>query len=122
MRRVHLYLLVIPILILAGPVYAGDEREIPVKDVVTMVDLGADKCVPCKLMAPILEKLEAEYEGRAAIVFIDVWKKPDQAGKFGLKVIPTQIFYDKTGKERHRHVGFMSEEEIRTQLDTLLAN
>ncbi|NTV58060.1 MAG: thioredoxin family protein, partial [Deltaproteobacteria bacterium] len=65
---------------------------------------------------PILEKLEKDYKGRAAIVFLDVWKDPDQAKRFGIKVIPTQIFYDKQGNEVLRHTGFMSEEAIVAQL------
>lgn len=99
---------------------ASESNAIPVKNMVTMVDLGADKCVPCKLMAPILEKLEAEYTEKAAILFIDVWKNPDQAKKYDIRTIPTQIFFDKSGKEQYRHVGFMSETDIKKQLDTLL--
>jgi thioredoxin 1 len=94
----------------------GTPPEAPVKNMVTMVDLGAKSCVPCKMMAPILEKLEKDYKGRAAIVFLDVWKEPDQAKRFGIKVIPTQIFYDKQGNEVLRHTGFMSEEAIVAQL------
>ncbi len=94
----------------------GKPHEVPLKGMVTMVDLGAKSCVPCKMMAPILEKLEKEYRGRASIVFIDVRNDPDEAGRFGIKVIPTQIFYDKQGKEVFRHTGFMSEEAIVTQL------
>lgn len=94
----------------------GKPPDVPVKGMVTMVDLGAKSCVPCKMMAPILEKLEKDYKGRAAIVFLDVWKEPDQAKRFGIKVIPTQIFYDKQGSEVLRHTGFMSEEAIVAQL------
>jgi len=94
----------------------GKPPDVPVKGMVTMVDLGAKSCVPCKMMAPILEKLEKDYKGRAAIVFLDVWKDPDQAKRFGIKVIPTQIFYDKQGNEVLRHTGFMSEEAIVAQL------
>ena len=94
----------------------GKPPDVPVKGMVTMVDLGAKSCVPCKMMAPILEKLERDYKGRAAIVFLDVWKEPDQAKRFGIKVIPTQIFYDKQGSEVLRHTGFMSEEAIVAQL------
>jgi thioredoxin 1 len=94
----------------------GKPPDVPVKGMVTMVDLGAKSCVPCKMMAPILEKLEKDYKGRAAIVFIDVRNDPDLAGQFGIRVIPTQIFYDKQGKEVLRHTGFMSEEAIVAQL------
>jgi len=96
-------------------------QEIPVKDTVTVVDLGAGSCIPCKMMAPIIDKLQEEYKGRAAIIFIDVWKNPDQGKKYGVKSIPTQIIYDKTGRERHRHVGFMAEKDLKEWLDTLLA-
>jgi thioredoxin 1 len=99
-------------------VYAepGTPPEVPVKGMVTMVDLGAKSCIPCKMMAPIMEKLEKDYKGKAAILFIDVWKDPDQAKRFGIRVIPTQIFYDKEGKEVLRHNGFMSEDAIVAEL------
>ena len=77
-----------------------------------LVDLGADKCIPCKMMAPILEELKKEYEGRLIVEFIDVWKNPAKAPKYGIKLIPTQIFFDASGKERFRHEGFMSKEDI----------
>ncbi len=77
-----------------------------------LVDLGADKCIPCKMMAPILEELKSEYEGTLIVEFIDVWKNPDEAPKYGIKLIPTQIFFDASGKERFRHEGFMSKEDI----------
>jgi thioredoxin 1 len=85
---------------------------VPVKGMVTMVDLGADSCIPCKMMAPIIEKLEKTYRGKAAIVFIDVWKDKDQAKRFGIRAIPTQIFFDKEGNEVYRHTGFMGEADI----------
>jgi len=77
-----------------------------------LVDLGADKCIPCKMMAPILEELKKEYEGRLIVEFIDVWKNPDEAPKYGIKLIPTQIFFDASGKELFRHEGFFSREDI----------
>jgi thioredoxin 1 len=91
---------------------AIDFNTLPVKGMVTMIDLGAKKCIPCKMMAPILEKMEKRYEGRAAIVFIDVWEHRNQASRFGIRAIPTQIFYNAEGKEISRHVGFMSEADI----------
>jgi len=91
-------------------------NDLPVKGTVTMIDLGATECVPCKMMAPILKKLEAAYRDRAVIAFIDVWKHRDQAPRFGIKAIPTQIFFDPGGKEVYRHQGFMSENAIVEQL------
>lgn len=89
--------------------------EVPVKGMVTLLDLGAGTCIPCKLMAPILQKLEKEYVGKAAVVFIDINKDRTPIKRFGLRAIPTQIFFDKEGAEVYRHEGFLSEEEIVSQ-------
>ncbi len=93
--------------------------EVPAKDMVTMVDLGAKKCIPCKMMASIVESLEIEYKGKAAIIFIDVWETSGQYARFGINKIPTQIFYDKTGKEVYRHEGFLSKNSIVAELEKL---
>lgn len=77
-----------------------------------MVDLGAGKCIPCKMMKPILDDLQANYADRFTTVFIDVWENPDEGKKYGIDMIPTQIFYDAEGKERFRHVGFYGKEDI----------
>jgi len=98
---------------------AQNFNALPVKGMVTMIDLGADKCVPGKMMAPIMAKLEKAYEGKAAIVFIDVWKHNEQAGRFGIRAIPTQIFYNEKGREVYRHVGFMGEKAIVDQLEKM---
>jgi thioredoxin 1 len=98
------------------------ENNVPVKDMVTMLDLGAHKCIPCKMMAPIIEKLKKEYKGKAAIIFIDVWQNKDQASKYGVRAIPTQIFFDKKGNEVFRHVGYMSEKDIVGQLKKMGVN
>lgn len=109
-----LSLLALLLLTMAGPSAAAP--QVPVPGQVTMVDLGAQTCTPCKMMAPILEKLTAEYEGRAAIIFIDVRQDSAQAKRFKVSVIPTQIFFDEEGNEVSRHVGFMAEEDIVAQL------
>lgn len=93
--------------------------EVPARDMVTMVDIGAKECIPCKMMAPILESLEKEYEGRAAIIFIDVWKNREEGKRFGIRSIPTQIFYDKAGKEVYRHEGFLDKNSIMAKLEQL---
>jgi len=77
-----------------------------------LLDLGAGKCIPCKLMAPILEELRKEYAGRMDVVFIDGWGNPDEGKKYGIEMIPTPIFYDAEGKELFRHVGFYGKEDI----------
>ena len=93
-------------------VLAQDFSMVPEKGKVTMVDLGAKKCIPCKMMAPIMEKLEKAYEGKAQIVFIDVWENRDQAPRFGIRAIPTQIFFNENGEEVWRHEGFLEEQTI----------
>jgi len=97
-------------------VQAKEFKNLPVKGMVTMIDLGASKCIPCKMMAPILEKMEKVYKEKAAIVFIDVWEHREQASRFKIRAIPTQIFFDKDGKEVYRHIGFMGEKDIVHQL------
>lgn len=104
---------------LAAP--ASQVPVVPVKGMVTMVDLGAKSCIPCKMMAPILEELEKEYRGKAAVVFIDVRIFNDQADRFKIRSIPTQVFFDKTGREVARHEGFMDKKAISDKLNQLLA-
>jgi thioredoxin 1 len=96
-----------------------DIPPVPTPGLVTMVDLGAHKCIPCKMMAPIIAELQKEYAGRASIVFIDVWEHREQAQRFGIRGIPTQIFYDKQGREIKRHVGFFDKKNIVAVFDEL---
>jgi thioredoxin 1 len=77
-----------------------------------LVDLGAHKCIPCKKMAPILEELREEYAGIVDVVFLDVWKDPKAGKPYRIRLIPTQIFFDRSGKEVFRHEGFMPKEDI----------
>lgn len=101
---------------------ALDLSGIPEKGTITMVDLGAKKCIPCKMMAPILEKLEKAYEGKARILFIDVWENRDQAERFKIRAIPTQIFFNDKGEEVYRHLGFMGEADIVQRLTDMGAD
>lgn len=84
----------------------------PTKTLPRLVDLGAAKCVPCKMMAPILEDLKKECAGRIDVEFIDVWKSPEAGRQYGVRMIPTQIFYGADGKEVFRHEGFFGKEDI----------
>ena len=91
----------------AASVCGVEPTELP-----RLVDLGADKCIPCKMMAPVLKELKTEYAGRMEVEFIDVWKNPDAGRPYRIKLIPTQIFFDASGKERFRHEGFFGKEDI----------
>jgi thioredoxin 1 len=77
-----------------------------------LVDLGADKCIPCRMMTPILAELAKEYAGQLEVRFVDVWKNREEGESYGIRVIPTQIFFDATGKERFRHEGFFAKKNI----------
>ena len=77
-----------------------------------LLDLGADKCVPCKMMVPVLEGLKRDFAGVLTVEFIDVWKDPAAAQPYDVNMIPTQIFFAQDGKELFRHEGFFSRENI----------
>ncbi len=94
----------------AGTAVASSEAN--VQKLPRLVDLGASKCIPCRMMAPILEDLKKGYEGRMDVAFIDVWKSPESGKAYGVKIIPTQIFYSADGKELFRHEGFFGKEDI----------
>lgn len=77
-----------------------------------LVDVGADKCIPCIKMAPILEQLQEDFSGKMEVKFVDAWKNREEATRHRVQMIPTQIFYATDGKELFRHTGFYSREEI----------
>lgn len=84
-----------------------------------LVDLGAKKCIPCKMMAPILADLQENHSNHFVTEFIDVWENPATGREYGVEMIPTQIFYDAEGRERYRHVGFLGKEDILAQWKAL---
>jgi thioredoxin 1 len=98
---------------------ASQEAAPAALQVPRLVDLGADRCMPCKAMAPILAQLRADFAGRLDVTFIDVWKTPEAAQPYGIRSIPTQIFYGADGRELARHQGFMSREQILAQWKSL---
>jgi len=80
---------------------------------VTFVEIGAAKCIPCKMMQPIMKEVGEEYKGQVKVVFHDVWTQQGKvdAEKYNIRVIPTQVFLDKDGKEYFRHEGFFPKED-----------
>lgn len=102
---------------------AGEQKplpeKLPVPGMVTLIDIGAATCVPCKMMAPILSQLEKEYDGKAAVVFIDLRYHKEMGQKYQIRAIPTQILYDKEGNEVGRHEGFLSKEAIEKAFEKL---
>ncbi|MFC1692432.1 thioredoxin family protein [Candidatus Latescibacterota bacterium] len=81
---------------------------------VTFVELGSVNCIPCKMMQSIMDEIEKEYGDEVKVVFHDVWTDEGRpyAEKYKIRVIPTQVFLDKDGKEYFRHEGFFPKDEL----------
>ncbi|MCP5108900.1 MAG: thioredoxin family protein [bacterium] len=90
----------------------GEEKKNNIK--VTFVELGSVHCIPCKKMKPIMEFVEKEYAGQVKVVFHDVRTSEGKpyAKKFKIRLIPTQVFLDKEGKEYFRHEGFFPRKDL----------
>ena len=101
-----------------GPSPAGVEEPMPAP-LPKLLDLGAGKCVPCKMMVPILDEMRETFAGRLDVEFIDVWENEHAGEQYGIRMIPTQIFFDATGRELFRHEGFFPREEILAKWDEL---
>jgi thioredoxin 1 len=83
---------------------------------VTFIELGADKCVPCKEMQPVMRAIEQTFGDQVEVVFYDVWDDPTPANEYGVQMIPTQVFLDENGEEFHRHTGFYPQANIEALL------
>ena len=81
---------------------------------VTFIEIGAAKCIPCKAMQPIMKAVAEEYKEQVKVVFHDVWtpKGKEDGMKYNIRIIPTQVFLDKNGKEYYRHEGFFPKDEV----------
>lgn len=105
-------------LLLAGCTKTGSSQtagsDLIANRLVTFVELGSVGCVPCKMMQPIMREIEAEYRGQVGVVFHDVWTEEGKPyiKKYGIRVIPTQVFLDAKGVEYFRHEGFFSREQL----------
>lgn len=97
--------------LVAAPLPAADDTA-PAKALPRLIDLGAGKCIPCKQMKPILDDLAQNYATQFQTTFIDVWENREEGQRYGIRMIPTQIFFDASGKELFRHEGFMAKKDI----------
>jgi thiol-disulfide isomerase/thioredoxin len=91
---------------------SGAASKTAAKQLPRLLDLGAGTCVPCKMMAPILDEMKVTFKGQLDVEFIDVRKDNAAAKQYGIQVIPTQIFFDASGNEVFRHQGFFSREDM----------
>lgn len=108
-------ILIFAFVMVSGTAYAQGKARGPQsesKPLPRLIDIGAKKCIPCKMMAPILEELQRDYSDSVSVEFIDVWENPSAAQPYRIRTIPTQIFYDAAGQELGRHMGFISKEDI----------
>jgi thioredoxin 1 len=102
-----------PIFAVDGEVLVTNRLDIDFsKFQVTFLELGADRCIPCKKMQPIMKEIAAAFPDRVQVVFYDVWKDPTPGEKYRVQLIPTQVFLDQKGQEIARHVGLFPKEEI----------
>lgn len=86
-----------------------------------MVNVGAAACVPCRLMAPVLERAARRYEGRARVLVVDIRTNREALKTYGVRVLPTQIFFNAAGERVATHEGFLSEAELTRTIDELVA-
>jgi thioredoxin 1 len=91
-----------------------DYEELAAYGLPIIVDYGSDSCIPCKQMAPVLEKMNEEMQGKSFIKFVDVWKYPDAAGNVPVQVIPTQILVNADGSP------FVPSEELAAQIEFIM--
>jgi len=94
-----------------------DDKSIS-KSLPVVMDFGST-CAPCRYMQEVLGEISKEYEGKVVIKIVSVYEQPDETQKYGIKLIPTQIFFDESGKEYFRHEGTYSKEEVISKLEEM---
>ena len=87
----------------------------------TFLEIGAESCIPCKMMQPIMKEIAEEYPGVVEVIFHDLYKDRTIGQKYGIRVMPTQVFLDADGREFFRHEGFYPKAELKAMLDKYLA-
>lgn len=88
---------------------------------VTFLEIGAESCIPCRMMQPIMKEIAEEYPGVVEVIFHDLYKDRTIGQKYGIRVMPTQVFLDADGREFFRHEGFYPKTELKAMLDRYLA-
>lgn len=96
-------------------------KEVLANNGLVVVDFGAAWCGPCKSLGPVIEKLAAAYEGRAAIGKVDIEESPEITEEFGIRSVPTILFF-KNGEQvpGKKFVGATTEAKIAAMIDELL--
>ncbi|MFH1484501.1 MAG: thioredoxin domain-containing protein [Chloroflexota bacterium] len=82
----------------------------------TLAEFGWRVCIPCKMMKPLLEELTVQYEGSLNVVIVEIYEQKELTRQYRIMAMPTQIFFDGSGREVTRHIGFWPKEEILVKL------
>ncbi|HNE29571.1 MAG: thioredoxin [Saprospiraceae bacterium] len=99
---------------------ASFETEVLGSDKVTLVDLWAEWCGPCKAMNPIIEELASQFEGRAVIGKLNVDDNPEVPTQFSVRGIPTFLIF-KNGELKAKLVGMQTKQVLQSQIDALIS-
>lgn len=84
-----------------------------------LLELGSVTCVPCRMMAPILDEVQKEYADKLRVSFVDVKADREAARRYRVEAIPTQIVFAADGREVFRHTGYISKDDLVRQLKEL---
>lgn len=98
---------------------ANFEEVVANSDKPVLVDFWAEWCGPCKMLSPIVEELASEYDGKAVIASVDVDSNPQVSAKFGIRSIPTLLFF-KNGEIVDKQVGYVPKAALAQKLDAAL--
>jgi thioredoxin 1 len=116
MKSIFIFGITLTFLLSANVLYAQTKEKgnNTSKPIVTFIELGSVNCIPCRQMQPVMRSVESKYGSQLKVIFYDVWKNDQKhyASKYKIKLIPTQVFLDASGKEIMRHEGFLAETEI----------
>ncbi len=96
------------------------KEEVLDADVPVLVDFWAAWCGPCRMVAPTVEELAGEFDGRAKVVKVDVDQNPETPMQYGVRSIPTLLFF-KDGNVADQLVGVSSKKDLADRLDALVA-
>jgi len=107
---------------MSKPVEITDSNftEVVNSDKPVLVDFWAEWCGPCKMIAPVVDELASDYDGKAVVGKVDVDSNPEVAGKFGIRSIPTLLVF-KNGEVVDKQVGAVNKSILSQKLDAQLA-